>query len=173
MRSARTDGWRFEYEGRLGTAAWLFASWSWLVAAYFIFGMLWLLWQFVAEGSGTSILLGVPVSVVVGPVFGLLGFALSWSTLLMAPIYLMALRRLPSRWRGSFRPIAIVLAPPLVGSLTFSWWFAAGLLDWYFTSCLVVVLLIYGAILPSPFEDNDLRHSMTFLRLRRSVVDRP
>jgi hypothetical protein len=144
---------------RLTKAAWFFGGWTYLVAAYFVFGFVLALWSFESQASGFGLFYGPFLAVVVGPILGFAGLLVSFPTLITVPVYLALLRGLPSRIRPrAFRLAAIVLAPPVVGSLTFIWWWSSGgPAESVFTPYLVAVLLIYGFLIPSPFADSGRR----------------
>jgi hypothetical protein len=155
---------------RLTKAAWFFGGWTYLVAAYFVFGFLLSLSSFESQASGFGLLYGVFLAVASGPVVGFAGLLFSFPTLIAVPVYLALLRHLPRRvGPRAFRLTAIVLAPPVVGSLTFAWWWSTGFgaVDPFFTPYLVAVLLIYGFLIPSPFADSRRRRFPPRLSARR------
>lgn len=164
------DGSKFA--GRLGRATWFFESWGYLIASYVLFGFLYFVWKAESQFSAFRLLLGIPLAVVAAPFLAVVGLVLSFPTLVVAPFYLAVLRRIPRRWGPRvFRLAAIVLAPPALGSLTFAWWISTGGLDWFLARCLLAVLLIYGLIVPSPFQNSVARSR--WRRLLTSIRHRP
>ena len=150
---------RSPFARRLGRTAWFLSAWAYLIAAYCLFGSLFALWVFAtSHPSGISLLLGPLEAVTGGLVVGVIGLVISFPTLVMAPIYLALLRRVPSRWgRRARRAAAVGLAPPIVGSLTLVLWgLPSGGEDWFFVRCLLGALLIYGLIVPLPSPQGEL-----------------
>ena len=142
---------------RLGRASWFLSAWAYLIAAYCIFGFLWVLWAFIrSRPAGIALVTGPLEALAAGPFFGIVGLLISFPTVVMAPVYLVVLRRVPTGWgRWLRRLAAVTLAPLVLGAPTFVLWgLPASSDDWFFVRCLVGVLLLYGLIVPFPRGTN-------------------
>ena len=136
----------------------MLSAWAYLVIAYCIVGYLAALWAlFLSPPAGLELLLGLLEALVVGLAVGIIGVVFAFPTLVVAPLYVVLLRFLPSRWKRRTRRVAaVMLAPPVVGSLTLIWWgLPGGEADWFLVRCLLGGLLIYGLIIPLPSPRHD------------------